>query len=428
MAYNKHDWQDGELITSAGLNNIEDGIIGKYIDVDMNTTQKYDNQSKTVYWVTEVSANKRNGEKTKLKHGFSKNDYNANLVTASEFNSENENAILVINGAPMRGGNVIKDGEILKSEKVLGKETLGLKSDGSLTSYVNGTLAADILNDGVIDAWSGFFTLVKNGVIYDYKAVANQETDPNSNFDYLNKPHPRQIIGQRENGNYVIITSDGRKNNSIGFTLDDSARVCISEGMYFAFNLDGGGSVNTILNSTRIGGTFDDNGETERVNNDFIYVESTTTFDISKYVSSKNSINSYLDLKYNIQNETNKLINYQEPTVIPVENTFVSNEVPLRFNKLNGGVNLFGRVSISKTITDTSVIHGVDYPIFKNIDFGTGVDFDIIIPAFISGGGGSGTFVKTVYSYETHNLYIYEPTDKVGILSLSFYYSLPFIK
>jgi len=26
MAYEKHEWQDGELITSSSLNNLEDGV------------------------------------------------------------------------------------------------------------------------------------------------------------------------------------------------------------------------------------------------------------------------------------------------------------------------------------------------------------------------------------------------------------------
>jgi hypothetical protein len=63
----------------------------------------------------------------------------------------------------------------------------------------------------------------------------------------------RQIIGQWGCGDYAIITCEGRSNhNSDGWTIAEAQQICIKHGLKFAYNLDGGGSTETMLGKKHI--------------------------------------------------------------------------------------------------------------------------------------------------------------------------------
>lgn len=51
----------------------------------------------------------------------------------------------------------------------------------------------------------------------------------------------RTVVGQRANGDMVVIQVEG-KTGAYGVTGSDLVSLCLSEGLYFAMNLDGGGS------------------------------------------------------------------------------------------------------------------------------------------------------------------------------------------
>lgn len=398
-------------------------------DVDITTISKFDNASNTLYWVTTIPNSDKFGNKITLKHGFGNDKYNDQQMSAGQFNKLHDNAVFISNGSPTPRGNVIQNGTILNNESIPGKETLAVKGNGLLESYPSGTDAETVLKDNVFQAWSGFFTLVKGGKIYDYATVAKQNTSADDSFEYLSKPNPRKIIGQKESGEYVVITSDGRKTNSVGFTLDDAARISIEEGLDFAFNLDGGGSTNTIVKGHRVGGLFDSNGTVERNNVDFIYIDienRTQKFDMDEYQAETNGITAYLTTKYNLTNTLNALVNQTiKPTYIPITDTFTTYDRKLQYRVANGQVSIFGRLLINPKIADTSVIHGKDYPIATNVDFGLNNNSDVIFEGFTVGDGGTGGIVKIAYDVKTKNLYIYEPDDKIKKLVLTFYVTIP---
>lgn len=398
-------------------------------DIDIKTISKFDSISSTAYWVTTIPTTDKKGNKVTLKQGFGQNVYNGTQITAGDFNNENKSAVFVSNASPTYKGNVIQNGKVLRDESLPGKETLVFKQDGSLDSYPVGTKASDIVSDGAISGWTGFFTLIKNGEVYDYPSVSRQVTNPNESYEYLSQNHPRKIIGQKLNGDYVVITTDGRKNSSKGLTLEDSVRISQDEELNFAFNLDGGGSTNTIVKGSRVGGLFDKGGTTERVNANFIYIDiedSPYNFNLEEYQAETSGINAYLNTKYNLGNTINYLINQEiKPSYIPITNNFKIYDLSPQFRSVNGQVSILGRIIINPDIGDTSTIYGKNFPIATNIDLGLNNPSDVIFTGFTSGRNGSGGFIRLVYEKATKNIYIYENSDKVGSLIINIYTTLP---
>lgn len=67
-------------------------------------------------------------------------------------------------------------------------------------------------------------------------------------IDHSSWRNPRTLLGQREDGTFVLAVADGRKNTSKGLTAKQSAELMKELGCYNAVNLDGGGSSEMIVN------------------------------------------------------------------------------------------------------------------------------------------------------------------------------------
>ncbi len=81
---------------------------------------------------------------------------------------------------------------------------------------------------------SGGPYLLKDGVKY----IDTQEEKLNA----ITGKNPRTAIGYTKDGNLIMVTIDGREQNSVGMTLGELAWFMQSIGAYEAMNLDGGGS------------------------------------------------------------------------------------------------------------------------------------------------------------------------------------------
>ena len=76
--------------------------------------------------------------------------------------------------------------------------------------------------------------LIKNSQIYvDYKAQKLQA---------ISGKNPRSAIGFKKDGTFIIVTVDGREQNSVGMTLYELANLMKSLGCEYAMNFDGGSS------------------------------------------------------------------------------------------------------------------------------------------------------------------------------------------
>lgn len=157
---------------------------------------------------------------------------------------------------PMKGEPITykPEGIIIEGGAVLHNAAPVLYSDSMpLTIDSNGDLwfapanadAYDLVNRGVVYAVCGFMPIIING-----ETVPQEQW---TNVPHYTVPHMRQIIGQYRNGDYSVITCEGKGNaDSIGWTIADAQEVCKRHGLWFAYNLDGGTSNETVVDGVQI--------------------------------------------------------------------------------------------------------------------------------------------------------------------------------
>jgi hypothetical protein len=77
-------------------------------------------------------------------------------------------------------------------------------------------------------------------------------------------PHPRTAVGfSRDSATLILLTVDGRSENSGGVTLVDLARLMRRLGAWQAMNFDGGGSTTMVIDGAVVNAPSDKTGERE---------------------------------------------------------------------------------------------------------------------------------------------------------------------
>ncbi len=122
----------------------------------------------------------------------------------------------------------IKDGGEKRDELFI----LGITYNGDLKIYDSSYSAEDIINDGCVDAVMGFVPLIR-----DYKEV---NYDNVCSYISMDK-HPRQVIGQLDNGDFIVITV-----LKPGMKLEEVREILKELNVKNAYNLDGGSSTQTV--------------------------------------------------------------------------------------------------------------------------------------------------------------------------------------
>lgn len=145
-----------------------------------------------------------------------------------------------INGDYHPTGLAIKDGQIISLGSA-SRPFCGFTADGKVVIGPSGKNAD---HSNLVAAVGGSHIIVQNGLPGDMVME--------SDFGYT--PHPRTLVGVREDGTVIFTVIDGRqKKVSNGGPLARCANYMISLGAVTAINLDGGGSSTLI---TRINGEF----------------------------------------------------------------------------------------------------------------------------------------------------------------------------
>lgn len=112
---------------------------------------------------------------------------------------------------------------------------------------------ADMIADGVVQAVSGWGKLVENYAI--------TEEDIEAEIVHPGR-YCRQAIGQYQNGDYCVCTSDmsGYSNgieNEAGLTYTELAQIFVDHGVKFAYSLDGGGSAETVIGERQLNAIYE---------------------------------------------------------------------------------------------------------------------------------------------------------------------------
>ncbi|RMG09381.1 MAG: phosphodiester glycosidase family protein [Acidobacteria bacterium] len=105
------------------------------------------------------------------------------------------------------------------------------------------------------DITNGVPQLIRNGEI---QITWEQEK---TNQTFVETRHPRTAIARLKDGQILLITADGRSEDSGGIALKDLAELLLQLGAFEAINLDGGGSTTMFLNGKIVNKPSDKEGE-----------------------------------------------------------------------------------------------------------------------------------------------------------------------
>lgn len=223
-----------------------------------------DTDTGTTYYVTRIPKVRPNGQKQypfvycpygtesatqstlqmNLAKGFRVATNGGRFFTSAVGNNKRRTPI----GTTIQNGVVIRQGsaETFWTDQLDYQcRVLTVDSNGDL-GYADPLVDAnELVTNGIVSALHGFAPVVINGK--DAREVIEST--------YLSdvQDAQRQTIGQFENGDYCIITAEGRGyQNSVGWSIAHIIQVCLNLGLKFAFSLDGGGSTETVIGSEQI--------------------------------------------------------------------------------------------------------------------------------------------------------------------------------
>lgn len=213
------------------------------IDLDY----EYDEATNANYTIVRVYRDKLDGTK-QYPFVYAPNGADACEMSTYEI-AHNDGWLLAINGGIFNTTTHKADGLLVENGIVYQNSAsqthpncrpLIISNTGELSEGSADADATTLINNGAVSVICGFMAIVKN-----YQAVPSSEWN---NVAHYTQNAQRQIIGQFGNGDYAIITCEGRNfDNSDGWTIAEAQQICIKHGLKFAYNLDGGGSTETML-------------------------------------------------------------------------------------------------------------------------------------------------------------------------------------
>ena len=243
---------------------------------EVTCTKHYDETAETTYYITEIPYDNEYTGHNIMKVGLANDDDTCTtLEKPSSFALRHESPV-VINAGMMdlrdedrAYGIVIKDGVLLNNyyfptdSHNYYRDLLCIKEDGSMKFVRDLNINPQtLINEGYKDVILGWYGLLQDGEYVDYSGFSETDADP------------RQVICRKENGDYVILTCDGRTDENKGLSIADVLRILEDYDVNFIFVLDGGGSTGTIFKGIKENKNLDNYGLSERAVATMLYVTS----------------------------------------------------------------------------------------------------------------------------------------------------------
>lgn len=232
----------------------------------------YDSASGTNYTAMRVFKRRRDGTN---QYPFVRMPSRTGSIYSALDTAVNEGWYLTVN-ASIGQGIIIENSDVITDTAAVyhaGAMPLTINSSGDLGYCDADTTGkgAQMVANGIVSAVCGFFPIIVDFDDYNYPEVPH--TGDADNWTHAQ----RQIIGQYANGDYAILTCDGRNfNNSVGWSMAEAQTVCKKLGLKFAYNLDGGGSTGACVRKKQLNMIYE--GETGRKMPAFIVFNGTSTF------------------------------------------------------------------------------------------------------------------------------------------------------
>ena len=245
------DYINNELANKLGFDEVaESDVNSKFLDVDVAT--EYVNDS--IVYITKLT----NIDKIAClpTNGDVSADVNLNKKNVIDYSKTDTNYDVYMNAG--MSGIYFFDGSINQTTRLDCPYYCCLDANNNMLFYegLSQTITPDqLLVDGVVNCFSGFAPLVVDHELADYsslEAIASTNAIAQAFIDSLPVKHPRQILAQDDDNNFYIISIMSRFNNSDGMNYEEMKNYCLAKGYKNAFNCDGGGSMQTIINQNYV--------------------------------------------------------------------------------------------------------------------------------------------------------------------------------
>lgn len=228
----------------------ESTIYDKFQNIDVDTD--YANDS--IIYITKL----KNIDKLAVlpTNGDKSADINENKKNVKDYAETDPNYDVYMNGG--MNGIYIFDGTVNQTTRLDCPYYCGFTENNDMKFYegLSQQITPDILiADRIVNCFSGFAPLIVDHELADYTSINNivgSNEIAQAFIDSLPVKHPRQILAQDDDNNFYIISIMGRFNNSQGFNYDEMKNYCLAKGFKNAFNCDGGGSMQTIVNKNYV--------------------------------------------------------------------------------------------------------------------------------------------------------------------------------
>lgn len=201
-----------------------------------------------------------------LKRGFSNMTFNGVVETVTSYSKKKPLNILCVNASTfdvnngrLRGTNKQGNNIFYGDRDIFGRTYL-IYNEKENILYSSDNVEDD---ENIAFSLIGFFSLIDNGVnvIDKYKKV----------YPFNDKPNPQQIIFQKNDNSFGFLTVEGRVFNQRGLTINECCSFLLNKNdIRFAYLLDGGGSVSTVINGRMLNNIIE---KEERAVKDFLYFE-----------------------------------------------------------------------------------------------------------------------------------------------------------
>lgn len=228
----------------------DSNIFTKFLNIDVETD--YVNDS--IVYITKIN----NIDKLSClpTNGDVTGDVYLNRTSIIDYAKNNNDYDLYINAG--MSGIYIFDGTTNTTTRLDCPYYCGFNSNNDMKFYnglVNDFNIDTMLNDNIVNCFSGFSPLIVNHEAFDFTDITDLAGTNQiaQNFaDSLPVKHPRQILAQDDDNNFYIFSIMGRFNNSKGMNYYEMQDYLMTKGLKNAFNCDGGGSMQTVFNKNYI--------------------------------------------------------------------------------------------------------------------------------------------------------------------------------
>jgi len=205
----------------------------------------------TFYYFLRIMREKPDGTK-QFPFVMAANGTSATDKSALDFALDNNFLLVTNSGLGNQSGQswvpmakLVENAQVIQDNTTSSYPPLVIDNNGNLSSPSPSVPSADLITAGAVSVLTAF-----GPIIVDYEATAKADY-PNANNWEQNAQ--RQIIGQFANGDYAIITCEGRDyDNSVGWTIPQAQALCQQLNLKFAYNLDGGGSTETVVGKKQL--------------------------------------------------------------------------------------------------------------------------------------------------------------------------------